>query len=256
MNNMITLVRKECAENLSVFRTVVMFIFVCILMSVYSILLISNTEMSLLDNAHAVYMLTTLVLILSLLVILLLGSDGIAGERERRTLEALLLSPANGCSILASKLFAILFIWLILFGLSLPYLWAIAVDGQNLVPSMIALLVTGTLCVTIVGGISLIISMKFKSVKGAVFISMIVFLLLASPAILGPSLRNNAIGRFVDAIDPIMGAINTLDSVIIDSQGISFQLFRLGVMLFYAIGVLTSLYYISRKVELLSLIHI
>ena len=247
---MITLVRKECAENLSVFRTVVMFMFVCILMSVYSILLISNTEMSLLDNAHAAYMLTTLVLIISLLVILLLGSDGIAGERERGTLETLLLSPATGRSILASKLFAVLFIWLILFGLSLPYLWAIAGNGQNLVAAIIALLVTGSLCVTIVGGISLILSMKFKTVKGAIFTSMTAFLLLVSPAILGSSLRKNAIGRFVDAIDPIMGAINTLDSVIIDSQGISFQLFRLGVMLFYTILVLTSLYYISRKVEL------
>ncbi|OHB42560.1 MAG: hypothetical protein A2Y13_04565 [Planctomycetes bacterium GWC2_45_44] len=250
MRNMTTLVRKECVENLSASRAVVMFMFVCILMSVYSILLISNTEMSLLDNAHAAYMLATLVLIVSLLIILLLGSDGIAGERERRTLEALLLSPANGCSILASKLFAILFIWLILFGLSLPYLWAIAGNGQNLVPAIIALLVTGTFCMTIVGGISLIISMKFRTVKGAIFTGITIFLLLVSPAILGPSLRNNAIGRFVDAIDPVMGAINTLDSVIIDSQGISFQLFRLGVMLFYAIGVLTSLYYISRKVEL------
>jgi len=136
MSDVTTLLRKECVENLSVFRTIVMFIFVCILMSVYSILLISNTEMSLLDNAHAEYMLTELVLTLSLLVTLLLGSDGIAGERERDTLEVLLLSPVNGRSISVSKLFNILFTWLILFVLSLPYLWAIAGNGQNLVPSI------------------------------------------------------------------------------------------------------------------------
>lgn len=250
MSDVVTLIRKECVENLSVFRTIVMFIFVCILMSVYSILLISNIEMSLLDNAHAAYMLTTLVLILSLLVTLLLGSDAIAGERERGTLEVLLLSPVNGRSVSVSKLFNILFTWLILFVLSLPYLWAIAGNGQNLVPAIIALLVTGTLCVTIVGGISLILSMKFQTVKGAIFTGMTVFLLLTSPAILGASLRKNVVGRFIDAIDPVMGAINTLDSVIIDSQGISFQLFRLGVMLFYTILVLASLYYISRKIEL------
>ena len=44
-------------------------------------------------------------------------------------------------------------------------------------------------------------------------------MLSASPLLLGPSLRQSAIGRIFDAVNPFSAALNGFDAVIIDSQG-------------------------------------
>ena len=44
---------------------------------------------------------------------------------------------------------------------------------------------------------------------------------------IGPGLRNTAIGRTMDAINPFAGALNTFDSVIIDSDPFTAQVGRL-----------------------------
>jgi ABC-type transport system involved in multi-copper enzyme maturation permease subunit len=250
MNRIMTLVKKECAENFLVFRAALMFIVACVLMSVFSVLLISNTELSLLDNAQAIYMLTTIILIVGSLLALVQGSDAFAGERERDTLEVLLISPVNGRQVSMVKLFNTLFSWLVLFVLSLPYMWAIGGKSSNLISSIVALFVTGTLCVSIIGGLALILSLRSHTLKGSLLPGMTIFLLLISPVALGPGLRNNVIGRIVDNIDPLMGAINTLDSVIIDSQGVPFQLIRISIMLSYSIFVIVGLHLLSRRIKI------
>jgi hypothetical protein len=52
-------------------------------------------------------------------------------------------------------------------------------------------------------------------------------MLAASPLIIGPGLRGTIIGRALDAVNPFAGALNTFDSVIIDSDPFSAQTARL-----------------------------
>ena len=58
---------------------------------------------------------------------------------------------------------------------------------------------------------------------------LIVLLLAASPLLLGPSLRQSAIGRIFDAINPYSNALNAYDLIIIDSQSITAQVWRWAV---------------------------
>jgi ABC-2 type transport system permease protein len=250
MNTLVPLVRKEIMEDLMATRGSIFLVIACVVLSVFSVLLVSNTELSLLDNAQAVYMMSGIIIALASLVAVIRGSDGFAGERERDTLEPLMLTPVTGHKLALAKLIGIVFSWLILFILSIPYLWAVGSTGQNLLPAIQYLFITGMLMVLSFGGLALALSAKARSFKSALSIGLTALFLAGSPLILGPSLRQGTVGRAIDLLNPFAGALNTLDSVVIDSQGLFYQLLRLTIMLCYCLLILVILHGATRRVEL------
>ncbi len=250
MNTLVPLVTKEFTEDLMAARGSIFLAIACVVLSIFSVLLVSNTELSLLDNAQAVYMMCGIIIALASLLAVIRGSDGFAGERERETLEPLMLTPVTGHQLALAKLIGLMLSWLILFVLSVPYLWAVGSTGQNLLSAIQYLFITGTLMVLSFGGIALALSARVGSFKSALSVGLTIFLLAGSPVILGPSLRQGTVGRAIDLLNPLAGALNTLDSVIIDSQGLFFQLLRLTVMVGYAVTILVILHTVTRRVEI------
>ncbi|MHB9071914.1 MAG: ABC transporter permease [Desulfobaccales bacterium] len=249
MKALLPLIKREFQEDFQASRGAIFLLMATLVLSAFTALLVSNTELSLLDNAQAVYMMAGIIIALAALVAVLRGSDGFAGERDRETLEPLLLAPITGHQLAAAKLCGLLFSWLILFILALPYLWAVGSTGQNLLPAVQYLFLTGTLIVLLFGGMALALSAKMKSFKGVLFLGLAVLLLLGSPVVLGPSLRQSAVGRVLDLVNPLAGALNTLDSVIIDSQGLAWQITRLTIMICYSLAVLWFLRSATRRLE-------
>jgi hypothetical protein len=54
----------------------------------------------------------------------------------------------------------------------------------------------------------------------------------------------------MDIINPFANALNILDSVVIDAQGIGFQAIRLGTMLGWALVALCTLRVAAKKVQI------
>lgn len=250
MRHFKTLIKKECIEEISSSRGAALYLAGCGVLSIFSLLLVSNTELSLLDNAQAVYMMSAIIIALALLITVIRGSDGFAGERERETLEILLITPVSPAEVAIAKLMGQIFSWLVVFVLSIPYLWAVGSTGQNLISALIYLLIAGTLLVVIFGGFSLALSARMKTFKGALSIGLTAFLLSGSPILLGPSLRQSTVGRFIDLINPFADALNMLDSVVVDSLGVLFQIIPLAILAFYAIAAIWVLSMMTRRVEL------
>ena len=250
MRHFKTLIKKECIEEISSSRGAALYLAGCGVLSVFSLLLVSNTELSLLDNAQAVYMMSAIIIALALLITVIRGSDGFAGERERETLEILFITPVSPAEVAIAKLMGQIFSWLVVFVLSIPYLWAVGSTGQNLISALIYLLIAGTLLVVIFGGFSLALSARMKTFKGALSIGLTAFLLSGSPILLGPSLRQSTVGRFIDLINPFADALNMLDSVVVDSLGVLFQIIPLAILAFYAIAAIWVLSMMTRRVEL------
>lgn len=193
------------------------------ILSVFSLLFVANTELSLLDNAQVVYDMMALITALGSLLALLSGVDAIAGERERGSLVPLLLAPVSRNGIVLGKLGAPLAAWAAMLILAMPYLWAVGSSGQNLVSGAIALIVLGTPVVLGFGFLGLALGAWLGSPRTALSVSLIVLVLSASPLLLGPSLRQSVIGRMFDAVNPFSGAINAYDAVVIDSQSLLTQ---------------------------------
>jgi len=200
-------------------------------LSAFALLLISNQELSLLDNAQVVYMMNGTVTAAGAVIAVILGADAFAGERERGTLVPLLTAPITTSQLLMGKALGLLNAWGVMYLLALPYLWAVGAGGQNLFQAMFYLALFGTPVVLGFGYLAMALSARSGSVMSALLTSLIVLLFSASPLLIGPGLRNSAIGKALDRVNPFSGALNTFDAVIIDSDPFSGQIARLVLVL-------------------------
>lgn len=187
---------------------------------------------------------------LGALFAVVLGADAVAGERERGSLMPLLLTSVTPSEIVSGKMGGQAAGWTVTYLLGLPYLWAVGSSGQNLLRGIAYLALFGTLTVLGFGFFALGLSARFKSVRTALLTSLITWMLLASPLLLGPSLRQSTVSKGFDAANPFSASLNAFDSVVIDSQPFSMQAGRLAVALAWL--VLTAWYAVRsvRKMEL------
>jgi ABC-type transport system involved in multi-copper enzyme maturation permease subunit len=195
-------------------------------LTAFALLLISNRELSLLDNAQVVYMMAGTVTAAGALIAVILGADAFAGERERGTLVPLLTAPIKTGSLLAGKVLGLISAWAVMYLLALPYMWSVGAGGQNLAQSIAYLALFGTPVVLGFGYLAIALSARSGSVMTSLLSSIIVLLLAVSPLLIGPGLRSSAVGKAIDSVNPFSGALNTYDSVIIDSEPFTAQLPR------------------------------
>jgi hypothetical protein len=125
--------------------------------------------------------------------------------------------------------------WIVMYGLSLPYVWAVGSSGQNLAQAVAYLALFGTPVVLGFGFLGIALSARLRTVRSALLTSLISLMLLASPLLLGPSLRQSTIGKVFDAVNPFSAAVNTFDSVVIDSQPLAMQFTRLAIALVWLV---------------------
>jgi ABC-type transport system involved in multi-copper enzyme maturation permease subunit len=231
MNPALLIARKETGEVLQCRRGLSWLLAASVALSALSVLLVSNTELSLLDNAQVVYMMMGTVTVLGCLLSVVLGADAIAGERERGSLVLLLLAPVSPTSIVMGKMGGQVVAWTVMYALALPYLWAVGSTGQNLYQAFGYLALFATPVVLGFGFFALGLSARTDSVRSALLTSLIALMLLCSPLLLGPGLRQTAVGKALDAVNPVSAALNSYDSVVIDSQPLAMQWPRLLVVL-------------------------
>ncbi len=219
MNAAILVARKEAREIVASRRGRAWLLTLTAALSAFALLLVSNTELSLLDDAQVVYAMAGIVTALGALLAVVLGTDAIAGERERGSLVPLLLAPISRDGIVAGKLGGQAAAWAIMYALSLPYLWAVGSTGQNLAGGALVLALLGTPLVLGFGFLAMGLGARLSSARASLMVALIVLVLSATPLLLGPSLRQSAIGRAFDAVNPFSNALDAYDAVIVDSMG-------------------------------------
>lgn len=246
--NQITL--KELKSDLLTLKGCFWYILISILLSILSYLFLTNIELSVLDQRVMVFYMIEVVLALSILRAIVYGSDSFAGEIERGTMEILLLTPLKKTSIAFGKFIASIVNWLILFVISIPYIFLVGTGIQSIFSGIAYLFFLGTLLVIIFTSFSMILSVKLKSVKTALIISILVFFLLGITMIIPGLFKQSYLGHFVDIINPVSAAVSTFDSVVVDNEGFSVQLVRLAVILIYSILTILLSLRIVKKNEL------
>lgn len=214
---------KEAGEILASPRGLAWLAMLTAVLSAFSLLFVANTELSLLDNAQVVYDMLGVVTVLGALLAVVAGADAIAGERERGSLMPLLLAPVSRRQILFGKLGGPLAAWVTMLVLAGPYVWAVGSTGQNLFTGGLILALLGTPVVLGFGFLALGLGARLGSSRTALSLCLTGLVLSASPLLLGPSLRQSAIGRAFDAVNPLSGALNAYDAVVIDSQSVLTQ---------------------------------
>jgi ABC-type transport system involved in multi-copper enzyme maturation permease subunit len=229
MSPVMVLARKEAGELVLSPRGIAWLLAMAAALSVFGLLLVGSTELSLLDNAQVVYDMAGIVTALGALLAVVVGNDSIAGERERGSLMPLLLTPISRGGLVTGKMGGLVIAWVLMFAISVPYFWAVGSTGQNLVQGIAGVALLGTPVVLSFGLFAMGLAARLGSSRSSLIATLIALLVSGSPLLLGPSLRQSAIGLVFDAINPFSGAVNAFDSMIIDSQSIASQAGRLGL---------------------------
>jgi len=236
MNAVRLLARKEAGELLLSPRGLGWLLAVSVVLSGFGLLLIGSQELSLLDNAQVVYDMLGIVTGLGALLAVAGGTDAIAGERERGSLLPLLLAPISRGGLLLGKIGGQAAAWAVMLVLALPYLWAVGSTGQNLLGGGLTLVLLGTPVALGFGFLALGLGARLGSARSTLMLCLILLLLSASPLLLGPSLRQSAIGVAFDTVNPFSAALNAYDAVVIDGQGAASQLWHGLVALIWLAG--------------------
>src|ERR1700751_1550738 len=199
---------NEGGELLLSKRGLLWLLVMSLVLSGFALLLISNTELGLLDNAQVVYDMVGLVISLGALLTLVVGADAIGGEHERGSLVPLLLAPLPRSALLLGKLGGQLIAWAAMLGIALPYLWAVGSTGQNLAAGVACLIILGTPIVLTFGCLGVALGARLLAARSALTVGLVVLILAASPIMLGPGLRRTAIGVAFDWGNPFSAVLN------------------------------------------------
>jgi ABC-2 type transport system permease protein len=188
---------QECRDLWASGRGLILLFLFSVLVSAVAYLTSTNLALNFLEQRESVNLVLQFAVAVGVLATLVVSADGISGERERGTLETLLVTPVSRRSIIIGKLIAALTLWFATFLISIPYLWVLGRDVGILGPALALGFGVGTLLAVGLGSIGLLISAASNSNKTSVGASIFLLLILFAPTQLPSGLPQ---GWFFEAL--------------------------------------------------------
>jgi ABC-2 type transport system permease protein len=168
-----------------------------VLVSALAYLAATNQALNFLEQRESVNLVVQAGIIVGALLTLLAAADAISGERERGTLESLLVTPVSRRQLGGAKLLAALSLWLAAYAILAPYAWFLARSLGIVGAALAASLVVGTLLAVALGSFGLIVSLFAASNRVSMSVSLFVLLALFAPTQLPSGAKQ---GWFADAL--------------------------------------------------------
>ena len=241
--------KKEVKESIFGVRGSMWAVVSALVLSLMSYLLLTDAELSLLDQSEMLYIVTSLSVGLGMLVTGILAGDSVAGERERSTLESVLLSPIRLGSMVAGKVGAVLAGWFLIFAVSAPYVLVVGAGSTVALPALVYAFVLGTLCVG--GFAALVVGMSSlaPSGRGVTLGALAIFLGMAAPTLLGTVLQKSWFGTVYNVLSPFAQVRLSLDSVIVDKEPLFIQLPHIAALVGFAALAVAFLAFAARRIS-------
>jgi ABC-2 type transport system permease protein len=158
------------------------------------------------------------------LVALLAAADAISGERERGTLESLLLTPVPRRALVSGKLLAALSLWFAALIVAVPYIWFLGRDVGAVDDAVAAGLLVGTLVAVSLTAFGIIVSVLARSNRLSLSVSLFVLLALFAPTLLPGGAKQGWAGELLQRVNPMTAAENYIRNVVINQYDWTRQL--------------------------------
>jgi ABC-type transport system involved in multi-copper enzyme maturation permease subunit len=209
---------KEIKAQLYTWKGTVWFFIAAMLLSFTSYMLLTDRELSLLDQTEMLWLLGKIIVSVGLVIVAIDAASLLSVEFEKETAESLFLAPVSPAAIVWGKLLSSLTLWLMLFIIAIPYM-LVSSAGSNLFGAFaLYTLLLGSL--GIVGFCLLIysISLWFRSTRNTLTSSLIIIFVLAAPALFTTTMKNNPAAAVFSTINPVDNIFASLDNVLVDYQ--------------------------------------
>jgi hypothetical protein len=229
---------KEIKAQLYTWKSTAWLLLTSLIFSVTSYLLLTDKELSLLDQTELMWLLAKIIIGVALLVVTIEASSAINTEFEKETAESLFLAPLSVRQFVEGKAFAIITLWVLIYIVAIPYM-AVASLGSNLLfPFLGYVAFLGTLGILGIILVIFAISLLYRSSKNTLTTSLILLLAMVIPALFSTTLKNNTPAQILSRINPVDAIFSSLDNVLVDYQISLVQnwVYILPLILFCALG--------------------
>jgi ABC-2 family transporter protein len=216
--------RQELIELWLKGRVMAFLILFSVLMSFTSVITEWESQLSSIPPRELVFVMLHSTIAFGLFIGLIIGADSISGERERATLEALLLTPTNRRQIMFGKLVAALSPWPAALLLSLPYMYAMSHGHPMLLRDTAIGAVMGTLLAVGFTSFAMLTSTWARTNKNSLFLSLLAYILVLIPTLWPGTAQKGDLGYLLQQLNPMQGTSQFLAKVIVNNRTIQEQM--------------------------------
>ena len=210
--------KKELLDLWQGGRAMVFLILFSSLLGITSFLLATNSELKLLPPREMIFMILQISITVSLFISLLMAADSISGERERATLEGLLLVPASRRQLIFGKFIASMSIW--------PAAYLITTIHLAILSPNIAIFSTGFVWGGLLGSLlvigfaafGMVVSAIAKSNRSSLFTSLFVAVLFLLPTQFPGTAQTGFMGKLVKGINPMESVNHFLEKLLVNNR--------------------------------------
>ena len=216
-----------------------------VLLGIMVYVLSSNSELSLIPPKEMVYETLKNAMAVSLFIGLIIGADSLSGERERATLEGLLLTPTSRRQIVIGKFLAAISPWPAALIIAIPYLKVLSQGDEVLGPAILWGAILGSVLVPAYTGLGMLVSFWSNTNKTSYFVSLGVYILFLVPAQLPGRAQTGAAGQFLQWVNPFAATNHFLSKHLVNYRTVAefwtwlispvvFAVLVLGLLFLYA----------------------
>jgi ABC-2 type transport system permease protein len=189
-----------------------------VLLSVIAYLTATNQALNFLEQRESVNLTLQAAIAVGGLLALLAAADTISGERERGTLESMLLTPVSRLAITIGKLVASLSLWLVAYAITIPYVWFLG-RGIGLVDdALVTGLIVGTLVAVFLASLGLIVSVFTNSNRVSLSVSLFLLLALYAPTQLPSSAQRGWAGESFLRVNPVTAGEHYVGKIVVSAH--------------------------------------
>jgi len=244
--------KHEIYGNFYSWRGGLWIIVASLIFSLVAYLLLTDKELSLLDQGEMLYTLGQIIIALGIVIAAITASSSISGEIESGTFENILLVPIKFRIIAIEKVLSVITMWGILYLVCIPYLIVLSNGTNFAIPSVFYVGIFGTILVTGISLLSISLSIFLTSSKNSVMTAIMIVLILLAPSLFfGSSLKKTDFGIILENVNPASHAINSLDSVLVDNEiTLKQQNIHLAAVSIFMVSCIFVFLYCTRNFEL------
>jgi ABC-2 type transport system permease protein len=153
-----------------------------------------------------------------LLIGLILGADSISGERERGTLEALLLTPTSRRQLVVGKFLAGISVWLATMVITVPLMAMVSQGDEVFGPALFWGIIMGLLIAPAFTALGMILSFWSNSNKTSLFVSLTMYFVFFLPTLLLGGAQKGRVAYLLKRVNPMESFNHFLENVLVNNR--------------------------------------
>ena len=219
-----------------------LFIYALVL-GVVTYVITADGEMGLIPLREMIFETIETVIEVCLFIGLIISADSLSGERERNTLESLLLTPSSRRQIVAGKFLAAITFWPAAFIIAIPALKILSQGDEVFGLALLWGGILGSVLVVAYVGLGMLVSFWSNTNKISYVVSLGIYILFLIPAEMPETDQTSSLlGQFLQWINPIAAVNNFLSKILVNNINFSEMWVWLQAPVGFAILILSLLF--------------